>query len=104
MKITKMLMKMELTMGKRVGHSLPIRQRNRRFPHLQEAISLTLPKSNQSQPLPLLMVKKVQPHKNKWSSTRAEVRTRNGSSKLMNPRRIINHRNNSLLMRNRKRL
>ena len=60
-KITKTLMKMELMKGKRVVHSLPIRLRSRRSPHLPEAISLTLLKNNLL--LPVLKVKKVKPIK-----------------------------------------
>ena len=96
-----MLMKMEPTKGKRVDPSLPIRLRNRRFPHLQEAISQTLQKSNQPQPM-LLTEKKVKPIRHQWISMREETRMMNGSSRSINPRRVSNSTNNSLRMRNRK--
>ena len=95
----KMLMKMELMKGKRVVHSLPIRLRSRRSPHLPEAISLTLLKNNL--PLPVLKVKKVKPIKRQWISTRVEVRMTNGNSRLTNLRKTSNNSNNSI-KRNRK--
>ena len=96
-----MLMKMEPMKGKKVDPSLPIRLRNRRFPLLQEAISPTLQKSNQLQPM-LLTEKKVKPIRHQWISTREEAQMTNGSSRSTNPSRISNSKNNSLRMRNRK--